>query len=141
MRLGQRGRGWLNIFSQSRVILFPTSSTGERQLHQCYQSVFPLCLERKLKLTGSWLCWVSQGCVRFHCTICFTHRLRFFSDRCYFRKKNLFMSFLFLFMCVYTWHTYGGRGKCGMSWFPSSAMWGQPLLSVFLFLFFFGVVK
>lgn len=54
-----------------------------------------------------------------------------------FSQKNLFMSFLFLFMCVYTWHTYGGRGKCGMNWFPSSAMWGQPLLSVFLFLFFF----
>lgn len=47
-------------------------------------------------------------------------------------SQKTFMSFLFLFMCMCTWHTYGGRGKRGTSWFPSSAMWGQPLLSVFL---------
>lgn len=56
----------------------------------------------------------------------------FFRQMSFSQKTFFYVVFVFVHVHVCTWHTYGGRGKRGMSWFPSSAMWGQPLLSVFL---------
>lgn len=137
----ERGRGWLNIFSQSRVILFPTSSTGERQLYQCYQSVSPLCLERKLKLTGPGFSGSLKAVLDFIVQFASHTGSDFFQTDVIFAKKPFYVIFVFVHVRVHMAHMW----RTGEMWHELVPFFSHvgptPSLCFSFSFFFFGVVK
>lgn len=105
------------------LLLEPGHLICPPHLQETTASMLPVSLS-----AVAWLCRSLKAVLDFIVQFASHTGSDFFQTDVIFSK--LFMSFLFLFMCMYTWHTYGGWGNVARA---GSAMCGQPLLSVFLF--------